>query len=388
MSKRALKMAGASIALLLLVFAVGVAAGSQTTPVKADAAAALQATLTPQTSEEPGVVIVSVDPDGPAAKAGVKRGDILLSIENTPVNQPADLLRAVRARKAGDSVALTLTHGDEQRTLTATLEDRNGVPYLGVASHGGRSRLDFVKPSPLTGAVIVEVVSGGPADKAGLKAGDRILAVDGTDLAPDQDLAQIIKSHKPGDTLTLKIERPGEEARDVTVTLGENPDAEGEAYLGVKYGPRFDRGFFFNTPKLPEGITGGAFVGEVTSDSPAAKAGLKTGDVITAIDDKSIQTPQDLVDAIAAHKPGDTVTLKVYRAGETAPLTLTAMLGAHPDNADKAYLGVSVGGFFRHFNNDQTPRGFRMPGFRFDFRPPFGTAPSLPQSPVNPGDTA
>ena len=369
MNRPILKIAGGLTVLALIVAAL-VALGSQTTPATAQAAAAL---ATPAANGEPGVVIVVVDPDGPAAKAGVKRGDILLSIDDVQANTPADVSSAVRARKAGDSVTLTLTHGDEKRTLTATLADRNGAPYLGVTPFGVDNRFK-IEAVPLPGgAMIVDVVSGGPADKAGLKKGDQVLSVDGKDLMADSDLTQIVKSHKPGDTLTLKVQRSGEDAREVTVTLGENPNAAGQAYLGVTYAPHGQG--FFNLPKLPSGAVNGAFVGNVVKDSPADKAGLKVGDVITAIDGKAITTPSEAIDALAAHKPGDSVTLTVRRANQATDTQIKVTLGEKPDQAGKAYLGVSLGGFFRRdFGGGNAPRGFGGPGFHFDFRAP--AAPS------------
>ena len=398
MRSRVLKIAGTAI-VLLGIFALGVAAGSQTTPARADAAPAPAAQTV---DEEKGVVIVAVDPQGPAAAAGVKRGDILLSIGDTEVNTHAELLRDIRGRAAGDQVTLKLMHGDEERALTATLADRNGRPYLGVVSVGGRHTFAFEALPVEPAATIVEVVPGGPAEEAGLQAGDRIVAVDGQELSAGKDLGAVIKSHAPGDAITLRIERQGEEARDVRVTLGEHPDEAGAAYLGIAYRPGigvfrsefpFEGKLPFPAPELPEGVTGGAFIGQVVADGPAAQAGLKTGDIITEADGKAIEKPQDLTDAVAAHKPGDSIVLKVYRTGEADPVEITATLGQHPDQAGKAYLGVSIGGFFFHRFDRGLPQGFQMPEFRFDFHPPldevpFPVNPPDVEPPANIGDTA
>ncbi|HKD91821.1 MAG TPA: PDZ domain-containing protein, partial [Terriglobales bacterium] len=85
------------------------------------------------------------------------------------------------------------------------------------------------------GLLIVEVVPGGPADRAGLHAGneraylgntpiriggDLIMAIDGQDIENQQDLARVMDQHKSGDTVTLTIIR-GKRKMDVKVTLGE-----------------------------------------------------------------------------------------------------------------------------------------------------------------------
>jgi putative serine protease PepD len=74
--------------------------------------------------------------------------------------------------------------------------------------------------------------------------------------------------------------------------------------------------------------TAGAAVGEVVQGGPAATAGLKAGDVVTAIDGTPIQGSADLVAAIAAKKPGDRIALTVKRGSDT--VTITATLGTQP----------------------------------------------------------
>ena len=70
------------------------------------------------------------------------------------------------------------------------------------------------------GVYIVEVVKGGPADKAGLQAGDRIVSVDGSEVATQSDLGTLMQNHKAGDTIEITVARGGQ-MQTVTVTLGE-----------------------------------------------------------------------------------------------------------------------------------------------------------------------
>jgi putative serine protease PepD len=74
------------------------------------------------------------------------------------------------------------------------------------------------------------------------------------------------------------------------------------------------------------GSSGGVKVGSVSSGSGAASAGLKAGDVITAINGTKVTTAETLRAIIAADKPGDKVTLTVTRSGSSK--TLTATLGS------------------------------------------------------------
>ena len=70
------------------------------------------------------------------------------------------------------------------------------------------------------GVYVVEVVKGGPAEKAGLQAGDRIVSVDGTEIASKDDLGTLMQKHAAGDTLSITIAREGQ-MQTVNVTLGE-----------------------------------------------------------------------------------------------------------------------------------------------------------------------
>jgi len=67
----------------------------------------------------------------------------------------------------------------------------------------------------------------------------------------------------------------------------------------------------------------GALVQSVASGSPAAKAGLQSGDVITAVDGKGVNSPEDVIAAIRDHKPGDTMTIAYGRNGKTATVEVT-----------------------------------------------------------------
>jgi len=72
------------------------------------------------------------------------------------------------------------------------------------------------------GAKVASVVSGSPADNAGLKAGDVITAVDGKQIATADDLTALVNSYKPGDKATLMVDRGGS-TRSISVTFGSRP---------------------------------------------------------------------------------------------------------------------------------------------------------------------
>jgi hypothetical protein len=87
------------------------------------------------------------------------------------------------------------------------------------------------------GAIVVEIVADGPADRAGLREGDIIVTVDGQQIGLGASLAELVAEYEPGDRLVLVVERPGAGEREITVRLAENPQRRGYAYLGLEYVP-------------------------------------------------------------------------------------------------------------------------------------------------------
>jgi serine protease Do len=171
-------------------------------------------------TEEPGVLIVSVQSDSPAATAGLKRGDIVLEVDGAPVNSSEELRAALVAMKPGDEVTLSVQHGDEQKEVAVALGDRNGQPFLGIVPHGplgpgvivsrpagaapgaGVRIMPFsgmpagppemMQISSTIGVRVLEVLPDSPAAAAGLQAGYQIVAVDGKPLPPGVALAAML----------------------------------------------------------------------------------------------------------------------------------------------------------------------------------------------------
>jgi putative serine protease PepD len=83
-----------------------------------------------------------------------------------------------------------------------------------------------------------------------------------------------------------------------------------QGFLGVSLQPRTDGGQ-------------GALVAQVTADSPAAKAGLKTGDIVISVDGNDINGPEGLGAAIRDHKPGESVKITYVRGGAEHTITVT-----------------------------------------------------------------
>ena len=81
------------------------------------------------------------------------------------------------------------------------------------------------------------------------------------------------------------------------------------------------------------GIPQGAVVKEIRTDSPAEAAGLQINDIITAVNDKEITSSGDLVRLVAGTRPGDELSLQVYRQSESEPMTITVTVGEQQQEA-------------------------------------------------------
>lgn len=351
------------------------------------AAAAQAATPRFTLKTEKGILVGGVFTGSPADKAGIARGDIILKVDGQEVNTNPDLRGILVKHKEGDTLSLLIMHGDTQKTVPVTLAapltasgaapqatpqagtnngvQKQSVPFLGILPIGVGNRFGMINGGVAMG-VITQVATGSPAEKAGLKVGEQITAVDGTALSAQNSLSTLIASHKPGDTVKLSVTGTGGTSRDVTVTLGDNPNSAGKAYLGVSVAGanrRFFRGMPGGMPGFnanPNGGNGngmpfrrgqvpglaghqGALINQVTTGSPAEKAGLKAGQLIAAADGKNINSQTALSDVIASHKPGDTVTLSVYDPTTSQTSDVKVTLGDNPQKAGTAWLGISYG---------------------------------------------
>jgi serine protease Do len=169
------------------------------------------------------------------------------------------------------------------------------------------------------GALVANVESGGPAEKAGLKAGDVVLSVDGTKVQDSGDLPRVIGDKRPGAEVKLEIWRDGR-SRTVTATLGEMSNeavAEGPAAPNGSRGE--DAGSKLGLavrPLTPDeaaqlGVRGGIVVERVTG--PAERAGLQSGDVVLAVNNQPVTNVASFRQLL--EKAGNRFALLVQRGG-------------------------------------------------------------------------
>ena len=245
-----------------------------------------------------------------------------------------------------------------ERFQHLTRRGRIGVLLGEPADAGGR-----------TGVRLEEVVEGGPADRAGLEAGDILVALDGEPLGDDP--ARAVLEHmadvEPGDTLALRYSRDGQE-RTARVVADENDGAfsffSGDGPARIMVAPRPPRApgapHVFRMPAPPDapdapgapgamiwrseddvpglirmgiagrdglelvevneglgryfGVDAGVLVADVTEDTGL---GLQPGDVIVAIGDREVRSPRHARSILASYLPDEEVAIRVVRDRRT-----------------------------------------------------------------------
>jgi serine protease Do len=182
--------------------------------------------LTPEMAEkfglpEPkGALVADVSKGGPAEKAGIKRGDVILKVDDKEITSVSELQTRIRSHLPGDRVRLELWRDRKSMIVEATLGELKEESGLEIPSPQGVTlgfevaeiTPDLVERYDLRttrGVVIVNVEAGGPGDEAGLRPGDIVLEVNRQEIASLADWDRALTEVRPGDTVLLLIDRGG-----------------------------------------------------------------------------------------------------------------------------------------------------------------------------------
>ena len=161
---------------------------------------------------------------------------------------------------------------------------------------------------PVWPAVVGRVTEDSPAAAAGLRTGDVVTAINGRPIAYWEDLDRAV-TRSDGRALELRVKRGGgEQPATVTPRMRSTTDPifrEAHEAWDIGAGPQL----------IPQ-------ISSVSAGSPAEKAGLKAGDVVTSVAGEPVYTPEDLVEAIRT-RPGKSFPLVVERDGKTLTVSVT-----------------------------------------------------------------
>jgi S1-C subfamily serine protease len=219
-----------------------------------------------------GALVEGVAANSPAEKAGLKKGDLILSVDGTTVDERNPLADLVSSKKVGDTITLTVTPWGQPAShdVKVTLSrnpDKDGA-WLGLQYLAAPAR--FGGAGAGTGALVVQVTADGPAAKAGVEARDVVTKIEGKEVSDWQQIVDALGAHKPGDKLALTLlRRTDGKTVDVTVTLGKNPNDAAKAWLGATL--RMSGLGFAPGHRGPNGFGPGMRGGNPTGSGPNAR---------------------------------------------------------------------------------------------------------------------
>ena len=252
----------------------------------------------------------------------------------------------------------------------------DGGGFLGVygeditSENAGRYRL-----SQPRGVGITQVVKDSPAEKAVLRKDDVILRLDGENVTSVRKLNRLVSEIAPDHNVRITISRNGAE-QELTATMGkrkntafardllqwsqeprawkrEIPFGSGDTILNNNNDLTFmlsnSRRIGVSTVSLTKQLADyfgiadgrGVLVTNVSEDGPAAKAGIKAGDVITAVDGEPIDSPGDISRVIGRKKEGD-VSLTVIRNKSQQTFRVTPREGSFTGTLSRPQMGRQI----------------------------------------------
>jgi serine protease Do len=190
------------------------------------------------------------------------------------------------------------------------------------------------------GVVIESVREGTPATRAGLRKGDVVVEFDGERTRSAQQFTRLVRETAPGRSVKMTIARDGSrqtlditpETRD-SITLQQFPNITADVFRGWPWGEgslgtrrRMGVAVLPLSDQLATyfGVKEGVLVSEVTNGTPAASAGIQAGDIITAVNGRSVMSSADLVREVREADAGSTIEVRLTRnhKDQTVKVTL------------------------------------------------------------------
>ncbi|MBE0644791.1 MAG: PDZ domain-containing protein [Bacteroidetes bacterium] len=279
-------------------------------------------------------------------------------------------------------LAITWTAADSEilpSDGSASVQQEKPGAWLGVMIKSTVKKMkEGEKVTEEKGVFVEDVVDDSPAEKAGIKEGDQLLAFNNVALGEASDLTDALKKLKEGDKATVTVMRDGKKM-DMDVVLGAGKDRKVMISKSIRtprapraprapmaglapmlswvteggsgsYGMKIETldkqlGEYFGAP---EGQ--GVLVKSVKKDSDAEKAGFKAGDVIMRAGKKTVEDVGDFRSVLGAFDAGEKIPVKILRKGKDMTIELTAK--------EEEEEGHNI--FMRKLDSGSSPRMFHF----------------------------
>ena len=195
--------------------------------------------LTPELAEgfgvkkDSGVLVADVMKDGPADRAGLKPGDIIVQFDGAPITDVTDLQKRVAAVEPGRATPLSVIRDKASTSLTVKLGEQPGEEA--VATGEPKSETLGLTVEPLTpeasqrfklttrsGVLVTDVAAGSSGEQAGIRAGDAILEVSRQPVKDVESFRRLIGAMKPGDAVPVYLQRGGGRNEYVVLSIPES----------------------------------------------------------------------------------------------------------------------------------------------------------------------
>jgi regulator of sigma E protease len=239
----------------------------------------------PVSESEATTIIGYVVPASPAAEAGLKAGDKILSVDGHGVTRfggmSEDSISWRIVRSEGETIPITVERNVDGKVRVITVDAKPIIPPTRAWMRKGLRQIEiFPAETPL----VARVQPNSPAAQAGLQANDLVVGINGKSLYHINGIDDFLREH-PSTPIQLNLKRNG---KDVTVPFEPGP----------------------------------LVVGDVSNDSPASRMGLQKGDVVRALDGIPMKSTAAASDHIR-HRGGQPVRFSVEREGKNFELNLT-----------------------------------------------------------------
>ncbi|OSM02077.1 putative PDZ/DHR/GLGF domain-containing protein [Magnetofaba australis IT-1] len=289
-----------------------------------------------------GVAVAEIIKESPADRAGLQRGDVILTVDGHQVQNAGHFAHLINSGRPGDAAKLEVQRDGKKLTLEAPLDDSRDHAVMNGGGNGGwgeminRATQMLPRPSmnsaPMNGSLYAAPQTGGyGAPEADPHYAPPPSAYGYPEVTPQQQRSDFSGSVRPGGrqhffgmnpnaapqsglapapTAPPAAATPTQPAERPEAALAPNPaDAP---WLGLAMAPD------------PNGVR----IAAVAPHSPAQRAGLQKGDLLTRFNGETVADPDQVAKTVMAMRPGELVTLSLTRQGDAQ--TIQMALGARP----------------------------------------------------------